>query len=374
MALNFNTIWQVLRQTDLNAIREQAERPFQLLIAAEREADAAALATLLGPDGAAARHPWLLVAEAPRPDTLRAMGTLDMAVLVTQSADLGPTLATTREALREQAVPVVTVVVGPPTRAAALARRGEAGRAVVAALDAVALPAIARAILDAAAPELRLALGRQLPPLRPPLFTELIDETARANASYSLSTGIAEIIPVLNIPLNVSDTLMLTKNQLVMSYKIALVAGKDGEPRELIGEILGVLGGGMLLRQIARQLVGLIPVAGIAPKVAVAYAGTWTIGRAIVLWATEGQEVSPETMRRFYDEALARGREVAAALIARARAGGSPWQRLRARLPFGGGKQPAALPAPAGEAPAPTPGWRARLRRFWPFGRKPESA
>ena len=54
-----------------------------------------------------------------------------------------------------------------------------------------------------------------------------------------------------------------------MSYRIALASGKKGTPRELVGEVLGVIGGGFLFRQGARQLVGLIPVAGIAPKVAV---------------------------------------------------------------------------------------------------------
>jgi len=45
--------------------------------------------------------------------------------------------------------------------------------------------------------------------------------------------------------MNLGDIVILTKNQLVMSYKIALVAGKSGTPRHLIGEILGVLGGGL---------------------------------------------------------------------------------------------------------------------------------
>jgi hypothetical protein len=45
-----------------------------------------------------------------------------------------------------------------------------------------------------------------------------------------------------------------------------------------------MLGGGLVFRQLARQLVGLIPVVGIVPKVAVAYGGTCMIGRAVVLW------------------------------------------------------------------------------------------
>src|SRR2546428_13730087 len=128
---------------------------------------------------------------------------------------------------------------------------------------------------------MRLALARHLVPLREPLFSELIEETARTNAMYALTTGLAETVPVLDVPLNLADIVVLTKNQLVMSYKIALASGKSGSPRHMIGEVLGVVGGAFLFRQGARQLIGLIPLAGIAPKVVVAYAGTQAIGRAV---------------------------------------------------------------------------------------------
>jgi uncharacterized protein (DUF697 family) len=175
---------------------------------------------------------------------------------------------------------------------------------------------------------LRLGLGRQLPALRTLVFVELIDETARANASYAFASGIAEIIPVVNIPMNIGDVVILTKNQLVMSYKIALVAGKSGTPRNLIGEILGVLGGGLLFRQVARQLIGLIPVVGVAPKVAVAYGGTWAIGKAVVLWATAGQVLTRESVGQFLDEGLKRGRKAARALVSRRRRGNDRRERL----------------------------------------------
>src|SRR5207247_10080645 len=133
-----------------------------------------------------------------------------------------------------------------------------------------------------------------------PLFAEMIEETARTNAMYSLTTGVAEAIPVLDVPLNLADIVVLTKNQLIMSYRIALASGKKGTARELIGEVLGVIGGGFLFRQGARQLVGLIPVVGIVPKVAVAYAGTLAIGRAVAAWAAYGQALEPGAVRRLY--------------------------------------------------------------------------
>jgi len=178
---------------------------------------------------------------------------------------------------------------------------------------------------------MRLALARHLVPLREPLFSELIEETAKTNAMYALTTGLAETVPVLDVPLNLADIVVLTKNQLVMSYRIALASGKKGTPRELVGEVLGVIGGGFLFRQGARQLVGLIPVAGIAPKVAVAYAGTLAIGKAVVAWAAYGTALEPGTVKKFYRQALSRGKDVAQALVAQARkrAPRRPWLRRR---------------------------------------------
>jgi len=176
---------------------------------------------------------------------------------------------------------------------------------------------VAQALVGALEGDLRLALARQYPALAAPLYATLIDETARANAGYAFSTGLAEVIPVLSAPLNLGDVLILTKNQIVMSYRIALVAGKQGRPRDVVGELLGVLGGGLLFRQIARELIGLVPVIGIIPKVAVAYAGTWAIGRAVTLWATEGQKITRRSFKALYRRGLDRGRQVARALGSR---------------------------------------------------------
>jgi hypothetical protein len=92
-----------------------------------------------------------------------------------------------------------------------------------------------------------------------------------------------------------------------------------------------VIGGGFLFRQGARQLVGLIPVVGIVPKVAVAYAGTLAIGRAVVAWAAHGQALEPGAIKKLYRQALSRGKEVAQALVvqARERAPRRRWLRRR---------------------------------------------
>jgi uncharacterized protein (DUF697 family) len=315
--LPFKTLWGIVRETDLEAIRRGAESRFQILVASDDLADAEQLARLMG-ESEGTRHPWLLTIDAAMAVPVISRESFNLAVLVSRKAELSSSLGSIRDDQAAKGVPIVVVVVGATEKAAAIVRRGESQRIVTAAdLNASALDAVGTAVLTAVQPELRLGLGRQLPGLRTLLFTNLIDETARANASYSFTTGIAEIIPVLNIALNIGDVVVLTKNQLIMSYKIALVAGKSGTPRHLMGEIFGVLGGGLLFRQIARQLIGLIPVVGVVPKVAVAYGGTWAIGRAVVLWATVGQALTVDSVRAFYDEGLKRGRQAARALVSR---------------------------------------------------------
>ena len=315
--LKLPDLWRTLKEADLAAIRRDAERRFEVLVVSADESEAATLAELM--TGAGRAHPWLTVTTPGEARGRVAAAGLDAAILVSGAEDMAPPLAAAGESLRKAGVPLVTVVHGTASATGAIARTGETARAAVPALDAAAVPAIAEAVAAAFDPALRLALARQLPPLRPAIFAALIDEAAKANATYALTTGLAEAVPILDVPLNLADMVVLTKNQLVMSYKIALGSGKKGQPRELIGEVMGVIGGGFLFRQAARQLVGLIPVAGIVPKVAMAYAGTWAVGRAVAAWASEGRRLTPAAVRGFYREAWERGKVVARAMADQAR-------------------------------------------------------
>ncbi|MFQ5617182.1 MAG: hypothetical protein ACE5GO_12085, partial [Anaerolineales bacterium] len=83
---------------------------------------------------------------------------------------------------------------------------------------------LAPALMEAL-PDLHLALGRRFPLLREPAARNLIRQTCLANAAYSLGTGLAEIVPVLDIPLNIADVIVLTKAQALLVYKLGLTLG-----------------------------------------------------------------------------------------------------------------------------------------------------
>jgi len=164
----------------------------------------------------------------------------------------------------------------------------------------------------------QLSLARHYPVFRLAIARNLISDTSLANATYSIGTGFAEIIPALTVPFTVADMMILTKNQALMVYKLGLALGLSTRWQEHVTELGSVVGAGFLWRQVARELVGLIPGWGIVPKVAVAYAGTYAVGEAILRWYQTGHKASGKGMKDIYADALARGKGVAQDLIARA--------------------------------------------------------
>lgn len=165
--------------------------------------------------------------------------------------------------------------------------------------------------------DLRIAAARKIPLLRDAVGRWLIGDVSFSNATYSFTSGIPEMIPFLSIPLNAADVLVLTKNQALLVYKLALAYGAPADFQAQITEVLPVIGAGFMWRQIARQLIGLIPVAGLVAKVAVSYAGTFATGQAAMLWYRNGEQLSSAALQKLYKQATAAGTQRARELIAR---------------------------------------------------------
>lgn len=323
--------WRTLREVDLGQIKDEAEQRFELLLVGRPEASARWAERLSATPGRRGIHPWIRqvdpsAAEALQ-DSVASDGLPRLVVLIQESPSADERWREIRHRLSDAGLPVVTAVTAAGAErgvGAELPREGETRRALlpVGAGDAASVEALAPALL-AATPEgrgLRLALARQLPVLRPAIVDDLIEDVSRANAGYAFSTGLGEAVPGLGLAFGLADVFVLTKNQLVMAYKIALAHGRQGSPRELMIEVTGVIGGGLLFRQIARGLVGLLPVIGLVPKVAVAYAGTRLIGTVVRAWAAGEGLMDVGDLRGMYREALAGGRRIAGEL---ARRGGS---------------------------------------------------
>lgn len=315
-----------LREVDLEAIRRSAEEGFHLAVVGELGVGKTTLVRQMRSGGREGEALPAFVGEYDLPAA--PPGNVTAAILVVDASQPlrgdGPFLVL--EHLIGQGVPVLVClnkadqVAGQEEAVLAAWRaRPQAAVVLISALDRQRLlrefvPAVLRLL-----PGRELALARALPLFRKPVTQRLIEETSLINAGYSLTSGLVETVPVLNLPFTAGDIVMLTKNQAIMAYKIALAMGLPSDWRETLPQLAAVVGGGFLWRQIARQLVGLLPVWGLLPKVAVAYAGTRVVGSAITYWAATGEKLSPQALQERYRQVLRQGRQVARRLIARRR-------------------------------------------------------
>lgn len=177
------------------------------------------------------------------------------------------------------------------------------------------------AVLDALPHDLRLAAARRLPGLRPLYASRLTTEVSISNAAVALASGVPSIVPILGIPLAAADTLILTKNQVMMVYRLALACGAEPDFQRRMIEITPVIGGAVVWRQIAGALVGLVPGYGIVPKTAVAFGGTYIVGLAATRWYETGL-LTDEERRRITTEAAGRAKEAAAVMAVQAKSAG----------------------------------------------------
>lgn len=168
------------------------------------------------------------------------------------------------------------------------------------------VPAVMRLL-----PQQHTALARHYPLFRVPVARHLINDSCFSNVAYTFTTGIIEIVPILNIPLNIADIFVLTKNQVFLVFKLGLALGMSTRLQAYLSAFGGVLGGGFFWRQVARMLVGLIPGFGILPKVGVAYAGTYVVGSAVLQWYLTGKHASGDQIRQLYAQAYRMGRNLA---------------------------------------------------------------
>ena len=328
-------MFNLLREINLGQIRHEADQPFTLRVLGDGGRALRLAEALSAAPGKAGVHPWLRVeplADAAAAASLAGPATGEgfcVALLCLDGLEPDAAARAAQSRLRAVGVPVLTVAedAEAATRVGAGVPRADNRVRVAVPPGLAPAPLVARvapALLPLLPPDdgTRVALARQLPALRSAVIASLTDATARANAVYAATTGLAEWVPVLNVPLNAADVVVLTKNQLIMAYKIALAAGKQGQPRDVVGEIVSVIGGGLLFRQVARELIGLIPVIGIVPKVAVAFAGTRVIGAVVERWALEGRRIEADEVRALLTEAKAGARELAEAIVERARGRG----------------------------------------------------
>lgn len=194
-----------------------------------------------------------------------------------------------REALgaaRRVRVPIVVVALGDPAYEGALA---DALSQPTADLIVAADPddAIVRlgAWLSDTLPSKRLALAHNYAFMRKAVAEEAVKATSWQNAIV----GGVTLIPGADLPI-------MTANQAKMLLQIAAAYGQPlGVDR--IKELAAVVGGGLLLRTLARQALISVPVLGWAIKGGIGYTGTYAMGKAAIAYFEDGADLGQVTHR-----------------------------------------------------------------------------
>lgn len=271
----------VLREMSFDDVREQAEQPPRLLVIAPTADEASRLATLLvGEDG-------------PRTVSSRALDDADAragaydAVVVFDPEGTGAVSRLRQRLGTGDDVTQVFPLGGD---------RIDDERAVTSL----------RAALMNRLPDLAPSFGRHCAAFRAAATKAVIDETARANAQFALVSNIPSVIPIFGSLASASaDFLVLTKNQLMLLFKIAAIHGRDLHDQwGILREMVPVVGAGLAWRTVAREAASFIPLAaGTIPKVAIAYAGTISVGRAADFYYRRGEKPGRDQIRNYYEQA-----------------------------------------------------------------------
>ncbi len=170
-------------------------------------------------------------------------------------------------------------------------------------------------------PEFELPLARQFPGLRKFVVEGIVSAIARENAMFAITTALPDVIPsFIELPWAfgewASDTAFLTANEIRMAFMIAGACGGEIGFTHQKAQVAGIAAGAFGLRALARELAGKIPMGGgLIAKGAIAFAGTYVIGKALALAEHGSINYSPEQKRSLYQEAYERGREVARSLV-----------------------------------------------------------
>jgi uncharacterized protein (DUF697 family) len=277
----FRNFVGVLREVSFDELREQAELVPRVLVVAPDEAAARRLGeALVGGDGAGAVTARGLEAGAG------AAGRFDAVVV----HDPGRTGALER--LRGQ----VPAEAGPPP---VFAFEGTGPE------DEKALEALRRLMMDRL-PDRAPAFGRAFRPFRDAAVRAVVDETSKANAQFALVSNIPAVVPIIgSLAAAGADFLVLTKNQVLLMFKIAAIHGRDLHDHwGIMRELMPVVGAGLFWRTVAREMASFIPfAAGTVPKVAIAYAGTVAVGRGADFFYQTSRKPSREQFQGYYRQA-----------------------------------------------------------------------
>ena len=164
-----------------------------------------------------------------------------------------------------------------------------------------------RSAIVRAVPDRAPAFGRAFPVFRAAASRAVINETSIANGQFALVSNIPALLPLFGgLASATADFIVLTKNQVMMIYKLGAIYGRDlSDQFKIIQELAPVVGAGFIWRSLARSAVTMLPfAAGTIPKVGIAYAGTMAVRLAADYYYRTDMRPTRAQLRAFQRQAV----------------------------------------------------------------------
>jgi uncharacterized protein (DUF697 family) len=324
-AADARRLFSIVRQgIDPRAIGAHVRKPFRFLLCGDPALVNELRALLLsGHD------------DGPPPESAACLETIRLeAPLVTNPAEVraviflgrrGDAAVTDFSALATLEVPIFAVTVNPeatPLVPQKPPAPGTYAEYVVPAISRDGLRGRLFPHLVESASAVEIAVGRNLPVLRDAVAAKLTRDAANSALKVALASAVVDHIPVVGIVLgafvSAGDMVAITGIQVMLMLHIDAVYGRDPDVQRT-WQLLPVIGGGFGWRALARELAGFIPVAGIAIKGAIAYAGTIVVGEGVTFFHEQGRHMTAGQAASVYERAKDDALRFARELIGRFR-------------------------------------------------------
>jgi len=155
--------------------------------------------------------------------------------------------------------------------------------------------------------DLRLALARAIPAFRPAVAGHIVSDVSWTNTKIAIVSALPGVVPMMGALLPATalgDMAILTRNQAEMLLRLAAAYGLPIDLKARMRELLPVVGSAFGWRAVAREVIGIVPGGiGVVVKGAIAYAGTYSVGKAATIYYSTGQLISAPRLKQLYDDA-----------------------------------------------------------------------
>jgi len=128
----------------------------------------------------------------------------------------------------------------------------------------------------------------------------------RIRALIYSKAGVCAAVALAPIP--IADLLVLTPIQMAMVATIGYFHGVQVSA-DRAGELMGVMGAGVGLREAARQLVKLVPGYGLVVSAGIAFAGTVALGETANLWFSRQMKVDAQDLKELFARVATKAKE-----------------------------------------------------------------